>query len=228
MTKRILLTFTLALLLLSAGCASQKGVKEMPFTETKTSFERPADAKNPQVTIEMESGAKIVLELYYDKAPNTVLSFVSLASNGFYDGLIFHRVIQNFMIQGGDPSGDGTGGPGYQIPGEFPNAGFTQNDLLHTAGTISMARRGHQDAEQDKAYHNTAGSQFFICEVDYSYLDGNYTPFGRVIEGMDEVKRIASVTTDQYDKPLKAEVMKKVTVDTFGVKYPAPVGTKAS
>ncbi|MDR1735665.1 MAG: peptidylprolyl isomerase [Oscillospiraceae bacterium] len=182
----------------------------------------PENAQNPQVTIEMESGGKIVLELYYDKAPNTVLSFLSLVKEGYYDGVIFHRVVKGFMIQGGDPDGTGTGGPGYSIKGEFPNAGFTQNDLQHTAGTISMARQGHPNPDLDKARHNTAGSQFFICDADCPSLDGGYAAFGRVTEGMDVVLEIAAVPTDSNDRPLDPVVIKSVTADTHGVEFPAP------
>jgi peptidyl-prolyl cis-trans isomerase B (cyclophilin B) len=188
----------------------------------KKEFTMPENAQNPQVTIEMESGGKIVLELYYDKAPNTVLSFLSLVKEGYYDGVIFHRVVKGFMIQGGDPDGTGTGGPGYSIKGEFPNAGFTQNDLQHTAGTISMARQGHPNPDLDKARHNTAGSQFFICDADCPSLDGGYAAFGRVTEGMDVVLEIAAVPTDSNDRPLDPVVIKSVTADTHGVEFPAP------
>jgi peptidyl-prolyl cis-trans isomerase B (cyclophilin B) len=231
MKRKKLSRLMLAALLIGVqltACATEGDMTKMPlFLEREDApFERPDGAKNPVVTIEMESGGKIVLELYYDKAPNTVRNFMSLAKRGFYDGLIFHRVMQGFMIQGGDPEGSGSGHPGYRIPGEFPNAGFTQNDLSHTAGTISMARQGRQDPEADKAFHNTAGSQFFICDVDSTFLDGNYAPFGRVTEGMDEVLRIAAAATDMYDKPLSDEKMTRVTADTFRVEYPPPVGTK--
>ena len=212
MRRRPLLRPALLALLIGVqltACATPKGEGNAMMT-------------NPVVTIEMESGGTIVLELYYDKAPNTVRNFVSLAQSGYYDGLIFHRVIQNFMIQGGDPDGNGGGGPGYSIPGEFANAGFKQNDLSHTAGTISMARKGHQDPQIDKAYHGSAGSQFFICDVNKDFLDGSYAAFGRVTEGMDEVLRIAAVETDRNDRPLQDQTMKKVTVDTFGENFPPP------
>lgn len=168
---------------------------------------------NPIVTIEMESGHKIKVELYPDKAPNTVNNFIALANSGFYDGIIFHRVIKGFMIQGGDPAGVGTGGPGYNIKGEFMLNGFKGNDIKHERGVISMAR----------AYDpNSAGSQFFIMHANASYLDGQYAAFGKVTEGMETVDEIASVATDRNDKPKTEQLMKKVTVETFGVDYPAP------
>ncbi|HIU01274.1 MAG TPA: peptidylprolyl isomerase [Candidatus Coproplasma excrementavium] len=169
--------------------------------------------KNPIVTIEMENGKKIVAELYPDKAPNTVNNFISLANSGFYDGLAFHRVIQGFMIQGGDPAGNGTGGPGYCIKGEFAINGFKDNDIKHLRGVLSMARA---------MMYDSAGSQFFIMHENASHLDGQYAAFGKVIEGMDVVDEIASVRTDFRDKPLKPQIMKKVTCETFGVNYPAP------
>ena len=169
--------------------------------------------KNPIVTIEMENGKKIVAELYPDKAPNTVNNFISLANSGFYDGLAFHRVIQGFMIQGGDPAGNGTGGPGYCIKGEFAINGFKDNDIKHLRGVLSMARA---------MMYDSAGSQFFIMHENASHLDGQYAALGKVIEGMDVVDEIASVRTDFRDKPLKPQIMKKVTCETFGVNYPAP------
>ena len=169
---------------------------------------------NPNVTITMEDGGEIVLELYPDKAPNTVNNFISLASSGFYDGLTFHRVISGFMIQGGDPNGTGTGGPGYTIKGEFSLNGFKSNDIKHARGVISMARA---------MAPNSAGSQFFIMHANASYLDGQYAAFGRVIRGMDVVDRIAAVPTDFNDKPKKPQVIKSMKVETFGVDYPLPV-----
>ena len=169
--------------------------------------------KTPIVTIEMENGKKIVAELYPDKAPNTVNNFISLANSGFYDGLAFHRVIQGFMIQGGDPAGNGTGGPGYCIKGEFAINGFKDNDIKHLRGVLSMARA---------MMYDSAGSQFFIMHENASHPDGQYAAFGKVIEGMDVVDEIASVRTDFRDKPLKPQIMKKVTCETFGVNYPAP------
>lgn len=183
--------------------------------------------QNPQVTIEMESGAKIVIELYPDKAPNTVNNFIDLVKSGFYDGLTFHRVIPSFVVQGGDPAGNGSGGPGYKIKGEFAANGFEQNDLKHTRGVVSMAREGNPQDPDPIPYYDTAGSQFFICMADLSSLDVNgYAAFGMVIDGMDEVERIANVevSTDpnEKDRPVTPEVMKKVTVDTFGAKYKKP------
>lgn len=170
--------------------------------------------QNPIVTIEMEDGKIIKAELYPDKAPNTVNNFIDLVKSGFYDGIIFHRVINGFMIQGGDPAGVGTGGPGYTIKGEFALNGFKLNDLKHTRGVLSMARAMNP---------NSAGSQFFIMHHNAAHLDGQYAAFGKVIEGMDVVDGIANVRTDWSDKPKTPQVMKKVTVETFGVEYPKPV-----
>ncbi len=169
-------------------------------------------AQNPVVTFEMENGDVIKAELYPEIAPNTVNNFVSLVSKGYYDGLIFHRVIKGFMIQGGCPDGTGMGGPGYDIKGEFSQNGF-KNDLAHTAGVLSMARAMHPDS---------AGSQFFIMHKDAPHLDGAYAAFGKVTEGMDNVNKIAETATDYSDRPLEPQVMKKVTVETFGVEYPEP------
>ena len=169
-------------------------------------------AQNPIVTITMENGDVIKAELYPEIAPNTVNNFISLINHNFYDGVCFHRVIKGFMLQGGDPDGNGTGGPGYEIKGEFPHNGF-KNDLKHTAGVLSMARTMIPDS---------AGSQFFIMHQDAPHLDGEYAAFGKVIEGMDVVNKIAEVRTDYMDKPLEAQVMKTVTVETFGVDYPEP------
>ncbi len=167
---------------------------------------------NPIVTFEMEGGAVIKAELYPEIAPNTVNNFISLVNKGFYDGLIFHRVISGFMIQGGCPQGLGTGGPGYGIKGEFSQNGFA-NDLKHTEGVLSMARA---------MAPNSAGSQFFIMHKTSPHLDGAYAAFGKVIEGMEAVNEIASVPTDYMDRPVIACTMKKVTVDTQGVEYPEP------
>ena len=168
---------------------------------------------NPIVTIEMESGAKIVAELYPEIAPQSVYNFISLINKGFYDGLIFHRCIYGFMIQGGCPLGNGTGGPGYCIKGEFASNGFT-NDLRHTRGVLSMARTMIPDS---------AGSQFFIMHKDAPHLDGEYAAFGMVIEGMEEVDRIVSQPRNMMtNKPKKDQRMVKVTVDTKGVEYPEP------
>ncbi len=169
-------------------------------------------AKNPIVTITMKNGDIIRLELYPDIAPISVNNFISLIRRKFYDGLIFHRVIRGFMIQGGCPEGTGMGGPGYQIKGEFAANGV-DNSLRHTEGVLSMARA------QDP---NSAGSQFFIMHKTSPHLDGSYAAFGKVIEGMDVVNRIAETPTDYSDRPLEPQVMETVTVDTFGVDYPEP------
>lgn len=169
---------------------------------------------NPIVTFEMENGKTFKAELYPEKAPNTVNNFLSLVNKGFYNGIIFHRVIAGFMIQGGDPDGKGTGGPGYHIKGEFSGNGFSQNDIAHERGVLSMARAQHPDS---------AGSQFFVMHDDADYLDGQYAAFGRVIEGMDTVDEIANVKTDWYDKPYEEQKMKKVTAETFGVEYAEPI-----
>ena len=167
---------------------------------------------NPIVTIEMENGGKIVAELYPEIAPETVNNFVYLAGQGFYDGLIFHRVISGFMIQGGDPLGDGTGGPGYCIKGEFLMNGI-KNTLSHKRGVLSMARAGHP---------NSAGSQFFIMHADAKFLNNQYAAFGKVTEGMDVVDQIASVKTDANDRPKEEQKIKSITVDTQGETYPEP------
>lgn len=167
---------------------------------------------NPIVTITMDNDKEIKVELYPATAPNTVKNFISLVQKGFYDGLIFHRVIKNFMIQGGCPEGIGIGGPGYSIPGEFSSNGF-ENNLKHTAGVISMARSQMPDS---------AGSQFFIMHKDSPHLDGQYAAFGKVTEGMDVVNEIAETATDYSDKPLEPQIMKSVTVELFGETYDAP------
>lgn len=169
---------------------------------------------NPIITFEMENGKTFKAELYPDKAPNTVNNFLSLVQKGYYNGLIFHRVIAGFMIQGGDPNGTGTGGPGYHIKGEFAGNGFTQNDIQHVRGVLSMARAGHPDS---------AGSQFFVMHDDANYLDGQYAAFGKVIEGMETVDAIAETKTDWSDRPYEEQKMKSVTAETFGVSYAEPV-----
>lgn len=171
-----------------------------------------ATASHPVVTIEMDNGGIIKAELYPEVAPNTVNNFISLIQKGFYDGTIFHRVIPDFMIQGGDPDGTGMGGPGYSIAGEFSGNGFT-NNLLHTEGVLSMARSQAPDS---------AGSQFFIMDAAYPSLDGSYAAFGKVTEGMEVVKSIVGLKRDSSDRPEEPPVMKKVTVDTLGVTYPEP------
>jgi len=200
--KKTMMLFTLIFVIFVGGCGSKAG------SATKAT-EKGANDKNPMVTIVMEDNSIIKIELYPEIAPNTVRNFVSLVQSGFYNGLIFHRVIPGFMVQGGDPEGTGTGGPGYEISGEFSGNGF-KNALKHERGVISMARSSEP---------NTGGSQFFIMVKDRSDLDGQYATFGKVIEGMAAVDKIVSVKTGDNDKPIKDQKMKKVTVDTFGVKY---------
>ncbi len=185
----------------------------------KKGNERMENIKKPIVTIEMESGEKIKIELYPSKAPETVNNFISLINKGFYDGLFFHRTIPGFMIQGGDPEGTGMGGPGYGIKGEFKENGF-ENPISHLRGIISMAR---------SSMPNSAGSQFFIVTDDSTFLDGQYAAFGCVLEGMDEVDKIVKtrvITRSPFgggkDRPVEPPVMKKVTVETFGVEYQEP------
>ena len=165
---------------------------------------------NPIVKIEMENGGVITAELYPEIAPNTVANFVNLVEKGFYDGLIFHRVIPGFMIQGGDPQGTGMGGPGYSIKGEFARNGFRQNNLRHKRGVLSMAR---------SMMPNSAGSQFFIMHADAPHLDGDYAAFGMVTDGLDVVDRIAAARTGMQDRPIEEQRIAKATVDTFGEKY---------
>ncbi|MBQ9878946.1 MAG: peptidylprolyl isomerase [Clostridia bacterium] len=179
----------------------------------KESEDTALSDSNPIVTIEMEDGGIITIELYPDVAPNTVNNFISLINKGYYDGVIFHRVIPGFMIQGGDPDGNGVGGPGYAIKGEFSANGF-KNTLAHTRGVISMARTKIPDS---------AGSQFFIMVDSASYLDGQYAAFGKVLSGMEVVDKIVSAKTNAADKPMTDQRMKKVTVDTRGVDYDEPV-----
>ncbi|MCI9372431.1 MAG: peptidylprolyl isomerase [Lachnospiraceae bacterium] len=169
-------------------------------------------AQNPIVTFTMKGGDVIKAELYPEISSISVNNFISLIQKNFYDGLIFHRVIKGFMIQGGDPEGTGMGGPGYSIPGEFAQNGHA-NNLKHTAGVLSMARSMHPDS---------AGSQFFLMHKDAPHLDGAYAAFGKVIEGMDVVNKIAETATDYNDRPLEEQVMESVTVDCFGVEYPEP------
>ena len=168
--------------------------------------------KNPKITITMENGDVIRAELYPEIAPNTVKNFISLANKGFYDGLIFHRVIEGFMIQGGCPQGTGMGGPGYSIKGEFSQNGF-QNDLKHTKGVLSMGR---------SMMPNSAGAQFFIMHKTSPHLDGAYAAFGKVVEGMDVVNKIAETRTDYSDRPLKEQKIKSMTAETFGEEYGEP------
>ncbi|MGC5775569.1 peptidylprolyl isomerase [Paenibacillus pabuli] len=195
------------LLIVISGCGR-------PSSGATEAVPAPPKGPNPVATIEMQDGQKIVIELYPEIAPNTVYNFISLANKGFYDGLIFHRVIPGFMIQGGDPNGDGSGGPGYTIKGEFTSNGH-KNHLNHTRGVISMARKSDN--------LDSAGSQFFIMLADADYLDNAYATFGKVTEGMDVVDGIAAQQIGENDKPVNDQVMKKVTVDTHGLEYPEPV-----
>ncbi|MCR4618923.1 MAG: peptidylprolyl isomerase [Lachnospiraceae bacterium] len=169
-------------------------------------------SQNPVVTFTMKNGDTFKAELYPEIAPNTVNNFLSLVNKGFYNGLIFHRVIRGFMIQGGDPEGTGAGGPGYSIKGEFKINGF-ENDLKHSEGVLSMARTMFPDS---------AGSQFFVMHKNSPHLDGQYAAFGKVIEGMDVVNAIAETPTDFSDRPLEDQIMETVTAETFGVTYPEP------
>ena len=168
--------------------------------------------KNPEVTIIMESGSRMIGKLYPDIAPNTVKNFISLANSGFYDGLIFHRVIPGFMIQGGDPEGTGMGGPGYSIKGEFKSNGF-DNPLAHTLGVLSMAR---------SMMPNSAGSQFFIMVADAPHLDGDYAAFGKITENVESAVKISQVPRDRYDRPLKEQKIASIRVETFGEEYTEP------
>lgn len=209
--KLILSAITLVFIISLSGCGksannasdTQKNTTNSNQSSTTAAYKSKYTGKKPIVTIEMEDGAKINVELYPDIAPKTVDNFVSLVQKGFYNGLTFHRVIPDFMIQGGDPEGTGVGGPGYTIPGEFSSNGFN-NTLKHTRGVISMARTDKPD---------TAGSQFFIMVKDTPQLDGDYAAFGKVTKGMEEVDKIVSVKRDAQDKPLSPQKMKKVTVE---------------
>lgn len=209
--KKWIVLLMAALMLLSLACA--KGTEASASGKTtETKEDTNVDKSHPIATVTMKDGGVIQLELYPETAPESVKNFISLANSGFYDGLIFHRVIAGFMIQGGDPDGRGTGGPGYSIKGEF-NANGVKNDISHVRGVLSMARA--------QAY-DSAGSQFFIMHQDGTYLDGQYAAFGRVISGMDVVDAIAKVTTDSRDKPYKDQIMETVRVETWGVEYGEP------
>nr|WP_235715709.1 peptidylprolyl isomerase [Halalkalibacter hemicellulosilyticus] len=199
---------TLCLLLL-VGC----GTSNEPDSHDESITGEWSGEDNPAVTIEMETGGEVVIELYPEVAPNTVANFIALVEDGFYDGLIFHRVIPGFMIQGGDPEGTGIGGPGYSIEGEFSLNGF-ENELVHERGVISMARSQHPDS---------AGSQFFIMVDQASHLDGEYAGFGQVISGMDIVDQIVAVETGAQDRPVEEQRMSRVVVDVKGIDYSDPV-----
>lgn len=231
MKKNFTITVLLLLVVLLSACSdktlqTQDASNETPVSEEtnrsgegennieeKENFDMAENEKNPVVTIKMESGNEIKIELYPEIAPNTVNNFISLVKSGFYNGLIFHRVIPGFMIQGGCPQGSGIGGPGYTIKGEFTRNNFV-NDLKHDKGVISMARAQHPDS---------AGSQFFIMVQKSPHLDGQYTGFGKVIEGIEEADRIVGVDRNRgNDKPTEPQIMSEVTVELFGVDYPEP------
>lgn len=213
----VTLIVIMAILYLGRGFIMQENNNELDNSEITDSQENEErmdnmEGKNPIVTITMASGKEIKIELYPEHAPNTVNNFIYLINQDFYDGLIFHRVIKGFMLQGGDPEGTGTGGPGYSIKGEFSQNGF-DNELKHDRGVISMARSMSPDS---------AGSQFFIMHQDSPHLDGQYAVFGKVIEGLDVVDELANVSTAVQDRPVEEQVMKEVKVETFGIEYDEP------
>lgn len=217
--KKLIAVFTVLVMMLTVftACSSEKsdddGTNENKTPTYEDYADKMSDKSNPVALINMKDGGTMVIELYYDKAPNTVKNFISLAKKGYYDGLIFHRVISGFMIQGGDPKGNGTGGPGYSIFGEFTNNGF-KNDIKHVRGTVSMARRGDSN--------DSGGSQFFIVVEDSTYLDGEYAAFGTCIYGMEVADSIAAVKTDSSDKPLTDVVIESITIVDNGVEYGEP------
>lgn len=232
-TSRIFLVTTLILIMTIIGCGtntdsgkiqSNQGTQvqppkenppaEKPDNQTQTDVTKtnPQDNQNPIVTIAMEDGNTVRIELFPTVAPNTVRNFISLVNKGFYNGVVFHRVIPGFMVQGGDPQGTGQGGPGYSIKGEFNSNGFN-NSLLHDRGVLSMARTSEPDS---------AGSQFFIMVAKAPSLDNKYASFGKVIEGMNEVDKIVNSKRNSKDKPFEDQKIKTVTVETFGVNYPEP------
>lgn len=177
--------------------------------------------RNPTATITFSDGSEVVIRLYYDKAPNTVKNFISLAESGFYDGIIVHRAVKYNLVQMGDPVGDGTGGPGYCIEGEFPNNGYKKNDLSMTEGMVAMARLGNSTSDKD--YYDTAGSQFFITVRDKSaQLDGDYAVFGKVLSGLEDIEAMSEVEVDDNDRPKEDISIVSVVIDTFGESYGAP------
>lgn len=206
----ILIIITTVLILSIIGLFAYSAYDPQPMTMAEK-IEKLDIEENPIATIEMENGGIIKIELYPEIAPNTVCNFIELANSGYYDGLIFHRCIPGFMIQGGCPEGTGMGGPGYNIKGEFTNNGF-ENNLKHDRGVISMARQNYP--------LDSAGSQFFIMVEDYPYLDGDYASFGKVISGMEVADAIVANETDENDKPLTPQVIKSIKVDTKGISYP--------
>lgn len=207
--KKIILAATVCTAIIAAiGCTKNESSTEVKESKDDVSVE---NGDLPIATIVVKGYGTIKAELYPSKASNTVNNFISLANSGFYNGLIFHRIIDGFMIQGGDPEGNGTGGPGYSIAGEFSSNGYEANDLKHIDGVLSMARARSNDS---------AGSQFFIMVGEFNNLDGQYAAFGKVISGLDIVKNISKVATDNNDKPKEAVVIESITVDTKGVNYP--------
>src|SRR5690625_463119 len=212
----ILSIFMLSVLLIGCQASSNDEKEEITNEDIESENEEvevpEKTGKTPIVTLTMENGEDIVMELYPDKAPNTVNNFITLVNDGFYDGLIFHRAIPGFMIQGGDPEGTGMGGPGYEIKGEFQNNGF-KNDLIHERGVVPMARTNHPDS---------AGSQFFIMTDEAKHLDNDYAAFGKVTEGMETVDEIVSVETDKQDKPKEDQVIESATVELEGYEVQEP------
>ena len=207
--KKIILAATVCTAIIAAiGCTKNESRSEVKESKDDVSVE---NGDLPIATIVVKGYGTIKAELYPSKASNTVNNFISLANSGFYNGLTFHRIIDGFMIQGGDPEGNGTGGPGYSIAGEFSSNGYEENDLKHIDGVLSMARARSNDS---------AGSQFFIMVGEFNNLDGQYAAFGKVISGLDIVKNISKVATDNNDKPKEAVVIESITVDTKGVNYP--------
>lgn len=182
------------------------------------------DKKNPMATLTLADGEEILIYLYPDKAPNTVASFISLANNGFYDGLTFHRVVEGFVMQGGDPNGDGTGGPGYTIEGEFADNGFKKNDIAMEEGVLAMARFSDNGSDTQEAY-NSAGSQFFILMAKKENLQGQYAAFGKVFSGMNTLKKLSQCEVNSKDKPREDIVIKSIRVETYGKDYGEPVTT---
>lgn len=215
LTTLIIITTVLVIAIIALVAISAYDPQPLTMTEK---IEKLNITEKPVATLTMEDGGVIVMELYPEIAPNTVCNFIELANSGYYDGLIFHRCIPGFMIQGGCPEGTGSGDPGYTIKGEFTANGF-KNDLKHERGVISTARQGENPYTGEKNY-DTAGSQFFITVEDYPSLDGQYASFGKVISGMEVADAIVANETDEYDKPLVDQVIKSIRVDTKGIEYP--------
>lgn len=187
-------------------------------------FTACGDKKNPMATLTLEDGDEILIYLYPDKAPNTVANFITLANSGFYDGLTFHRVVEDFIMQGGDPNGDGTGGPGYTIEGEFSDNGFKKNDIKMEAGVIAMARFSSNGENSEEAY-NSAGSQFFILMKDKEDLQGQYAAFGKVFSGLNVLQKLSMCDVNSNDKPREDIIIKSIRVNTYGVDYGVPTTT---